>query len=72
MIKKCSVVKNNDAVTVFDFDGDLVQIPSIHEDKQFLNVRFENGHYEILPDDFISIEKNNGSIKNRKNKKQLD
>lgn len=72
MIKICSVVKNNEAVTVFDYDGVLVQIPSIHKDVDSLKVKYEDGMYSIVSEDISNIVEDNGTKKNKKNKKQLD
>ena len=72
MIKNCSVVINNEAVTVFDYDGNLVQIPSIHRNADSLNIKYENGKYIVLSEDIDSIVKYNDNKKTKKNKKQLD
>ena len=57
MAKECKVVTNNEAVTVFDYDGTLVQIPSIHEDVKTINVVFKNGYYTVVGDDYIEDTK---------------
>jgi len=72
MIKNCSVVINNDAVTVFDYDGNLVQIPSIQRNADSLNIKYENGKYIVLSENIDSIVKDNDTKKAKKNKKQLD
>lgn len=51
MIKECKVTLNNELVTVIDFDGTLVQIPSIRSNKATVMVSYEDGKYIVLPDD---------------------
>lgn len=53
MIKDCKVTLNNQYVTVFDFDGTDVQIPSIHRKADKIKVKFEDGKYLVLPDDYV-------------------
>ena len=54
MILKCKVELNNDLVTVINYDGNLVQIPSIqNKDAKFVNVWLNDGHYKVVPDDFV-------------------
>ena len=54
MIIKCKVELNNDLVTVINYDGNLVQIPSIQDkDAKFVNVWLNDGHYKVVPDDFV-------------------
>lgn len=48
MVKNCPVILNNDAVTVIEFDGVKVQLPSINKDAEKVCVSFENGRYEIV------------------------
>ena len=52
MLKKCKVILNNQYVTVFDFGGIEVQIPSIHRKVDTVNVLFENGKYMIVDDNY--------------------
>ena len=52
MLKKCKVILNNQYVTVFDFGGIEVQIPSIHRKADTVNVLFENGKYMIVDDNY--------------------
>lgn len=57
MIKSCNIKVNNEAITVIEFDGKLVQIPSIHNksvDK--IDVLFENGRYTVVDDIYSEIE----------------
>lgn len=56
MIKNCRVLINNEAVTVIDYDGVQVQIPSINREAQFVNVTFKNGHYTVVDDSYTEIE----------------
>lgn len=55
MIKKCRVILNNDAVTVFDFDGTEVQIPAICREAYTVNVKFDDGKYTVVPDDYEEV-----------------
>ena len=58
MIIKCKVELNNDLVTVINYDGNLVQIPSIqNKDAKFVNVWLNDGHYKVVPDDFVEPPK---------------
>ena len=53
MVKKCKVIVNNDAVTVFDFNGVEVQVPSIKKNAAFVNVLFKDGQYKVVEDDYV-------------------
>lgn len=53
MVKKCNILINNDAVTVINYDGVKVQIPSIHKDAKTVNVILENNKYIVVGDDYI-------------------
>jgi hypothetical protein len=57
MIKDCKVTLNNQYVTVFDFDGTDVQIPSIHRNADNIKVKFEDGKYLVLPYDYVEPQK---------------
>lgn len=52
MVKNCPVIKNNAAITVFTFDGSPVQIPSIGYKADVIKVKFEDGKYTVVPDDY--------------------
>ena len=54
MILKCKVELNNDLVTVINYNGNLVQIPSIKDkNAKFVNVWFNDGYYKVVPGDFV-------------------
>jgi hypothetical protein len=54
MILKCKVELNNDLITVISYNGNLVQIPSIKDkNAKFVNVWFNDGHYKVVPEDFV-------------------
>lgn len=54
MILKCKIELNNDLVTVINYNGNLVQIPSIKDkNAKFVNVWFNDGHYKVVADDFV-------------------
>ena len=58
MIIKCKVELNNDLVTVINYGGNLVQIPSIqNKDAKFVNVWLNDGHYKVVPEDFVEPSK---------------
>lgn len=48
MVKECSVVLNNEAVTVVRYDGIDIQFPAINKDKTKVFVNYENGKYFIV------------------------
>lgn len=52
MVKNCKVLINNEAVTVFDYDGIQVQIPSIKRTADFINVVKRNGNYFVVDDNY--------------------
>ena len=56
MVKKCKVILNNNAITVIDYDGKEVQIPSIKKNVQMVNVVFDNGKYIVVDDDYVEIK----------------
>lgn len=51
--KKCKVRLNNDLVTVFEYSGREVQVPSIHRNADFVNVVYSNGVYRVVDDDYV-------------------
>lgn len=62
MIKECSVVLNNEAVTVVKFDGKDIQLPAIKREAKKVSVNYENGKYSIVNKD----EKTEDADKNKK------
>jgi len=58
MILKCKIELNNDLVTVINYNGNLVQIPSIKDkNAKFVNVWFNDGYYKVVPKDFVEPSK---------------
>lgn len=58
MITQCKIKLNNDLVTVIDYNGNLVQIPSIQDkNAKSVNVLFSDGHYKVVPEDFVEPSK---------------
>ena len=53
MVKNCRILINNDAVTVVDFDGVEVQLPSIQREARFVKVCETNGIYSVVEDSYI-------------------
>lgn len=52
MVKNCRVLINNEAVTVIEYDGVLVQIPAINREAKNVNVILQNGRYIVVNDDY--------------------
>ena len=52
MVKNCSVILNNDAVTVINYDGIEVQIPSIRRSVKSVNVLYKDNKYIVVDDDY--------------------
>lgn len=58
MISKCKIELNNDLVTVINYSGNLVQIPSIKDkNANFVNIWFNDGYYKVVPEDFVEPSK---------------
>jgi len=57
MVKKCEVLINNEAVTVINFDGREVQIPSIKNDIDYVNILYKDGKYIVVGDDYKEKQK---------------
>lgn len=55
MVKKCRVLLNNDLVTVIDFNGKKVQLPSIKANKEEINILFDSGRFSVVPDDYVEV-----------------
>ena len=73
MVSKCKVVINNDAVTVFEFNGSRVQVPAIHKDKDFINVKYEDGKFIIVDENYKEdLQKNVKSKKKKQLMKQIE
>lgn len=53
MIKNCNVLINNEAVTVIDYDGVKVQVPSIHREAKTVKVIVKDGKYIVVDDNYI-------------------
>lgn len=53
MVKTCKVLLNNEAITVFDYDGIKVQVPSIHRETRTIRVLAKNGIYSVVDDNYI-------------------
>ena len=54
MIIKCKVELNKNLDTVIKYDSNLVKIKSIqNKDAKFVNVWLNDGHYKVVPDDFV-------------------
>lgn len=58
MIKNCRVILNNKYSTVVDFDGTLVQLPTINRDASFVRVLYKDGKYKAVKDDYIEVKSN--------------
>lgn len=53
MIKECSVLLNNEAVTVVKYDDDItIQFPSINRKAKTVFVKYEDGEYSIVDKDY--------------------
>jgi hypothetical protein len=52
MVKECKVLINNDAVTVFQFDDEKVQVPAIGRKAKTVKVVAENGSFKVVDDDY--------------------
>ena len=52
MVKTCSVILNNDAVTVINYDGIEVQIPSIRRNVKSVKVLYKDNKYIVVDDDY--------------------
>lgn len=48
MTKLCTVILNNEAVTVVKFDNIEVQLPSIHKDVKSVYVKYDNNRYTVV------------------------
>ena len=57
MIKECKVLINNAAVTVVDFDGAKIQVPSIGREATTVKVLNKNGKYTVVDDNYIEPAK---------------
>ena len=58
MVKRCNVILNNNAITVINYDGKEVQIPSIQRNAKTVNVVLDNGKYIVVDDDYNDTTKN--------------
>ena len=52
MVKTCSVILNNEAVTVINYDGIEVQIPSIRREAKTVKVLLKDNKYIVVDDDY--------------------
>lgn len=71
MVKKCDILLNNDAVTVVDFGGEKIQMPSIKNNKAKTAFVCEaNGRYHFV--DGEKCELHAEPVKRKKSKKVED
>ena len=69
MVKKCPVLLNNSAVTVFKYDDISVQAPSINRDANYVNVLFDKDHFYTIVDDNYEEESRTEELATAKKKK---
>lgn len=69
---KCKVLLNNDAVTVIDYDGKKVQMPSIKCNKSIVNVVRDGDRFTVVPDDYIETVVKQPSKKKKKTTKNVE
>ena len=55
-MKICRVLLNNEAVTVFDYDGTKVQVPSIKRKAETVNVIYKDGLYIVVDNNYKEPE----------------
>ena len=83
MVKNCKVILNNELVTVLDFDGKQIQVPSIKRKANYVSVLYKNDKYEVVPDDYVEplepvveqvepVQEEKPKRKRRKKKKTTD
>lgn len=68
MVKSCKVLLNNELVTVFKYDGNEIQIPSIKRSASYIKVIKKNGNYLVVDDNY----KEPADISEEKQKKNAD
>lgn len=69
MVKECKVLTNNIAITVIDYDGKQVQIPSIHREAATVKVIKEDNIYTVVADDYIEPKTNTKDVIGKTEKK---
>ena len=78
MIKDCRVTLNNECVTVVNFEGIDVQLPSIGRKAEKIKVEYKDGKYTVLPDNYteavqeveeVEISETESKPKKNRNKK---
>lgn len=52
MIKNCNILINNEAVTVIEYDGKKIQIPSIHRKATTVKVVKKGNKCIVVDDDY--------------------
>ena len=83
MVKNCRVILNNELVTVLDFDGKQIQVPSIKRKANYVSVLFKDNKYRVVPDDYVEplepvveqvepVQEEKPKRKRRKKKKTTD
>lgn len=65
MIKECKVILSNYLVTVIEYDGKQIQLPSINCDKKYVKVIKDGDMYTVVSDEYAERKS-----KNRKKKQQ--
>lgn len=76
MVKECTVILNNEAVTVVKFGDVSVQIPSIKKDVKTVFLKYENERYSIvdgMPEESDELKPEiKSTVKKRTSKKKTE
>lgn len=67
MVKECKVVSGNTLVSVVDYDGKMIQVPSKYTVTGSAYIRCEKGNYSVVSkDEFLDSKKLNKPAKTKR------
>lgn len=64
MIKECNIISNNGLNMVINYDGKIIQMPSIHIHNSTCFVKYDKGFYSVVSRE--DYEKQNNAKKQKK------
>ncbi len=72
MIKECKVILHNSAVTVVEYDGNKVQLPSVQDCGKLVYVKINDGKYTVISKEEYDESLKNTTKKSKKVKEKVE
>ncbi len=72
MIKECKVILHNSAVTVIEYDGNKIQLPSVQNCEKSICVKFIDNKYSVVSREEFENSLKVSTKKSKKVKEKID